>query len=254
MQVVIIDREPFAAEQLQDILDSLDPGIRVVKQLFTVAEATAYFDKNGAPDLIFSDIELADGTSFHIFEKTAISAPIVFITTGTQYALQAFKTNGIDYILKPLNKNSISEAIHKYVLIQTAIFKKLAYDQSHITGPGSAKNKTELPTRLLVKYCDRITPVQITNIAFFECRNKTLQLTTMENRSYPLSKTLEETEKICGGKFYRVNRQLLLNREAIREVLQGYSRKLVVKLKTSALPDIVIHKAKATEFLTWLSA
>ncbi|ANH82951.1 hypothetical protein A8C56_19910 [Niabella ginsenosidivorans] len=252
MQVVIIEDEPLTAEFLKESLAKIAPDAQVMQILSSVSESVHFFKRTEQPDLIFCDIHLADGQSFEIFKNAGMNAPVIFITAYDQYALQAFKANGIDYILKPFKDNDIAEAINKFRgLHRSAVKNVLDYEY---LATQVIRNRVAEPTSLLVKYRDKIKPVKISDVAFFVTENKTLRLTTLNNDKYSVSKTLEDIEKICGTRFYRVNRQILVNREAIDEVIQGYARKLIIRLKVNDAPDLVLNKTKITDFLSWLSA
>ncbi|HEX7757763.1 MAG TPA: LytTR family DNA-binding domain-containing protein [Niabella sp.] len=252
MQVVIIEDEPLTAELLKESLAKIAPDARVMQMLATISDSVRFFKESEQPDLIFCDIHLADGQSFEIFKNAQMNAPVIFITAYDQYALQAFKANGIDYILKPFKDSDIAESINKYrALHRSAVKNVLNYEY---LATEMIRNRVAEPTSLLVKYRDKIKPVKISDVAFFVTENKTLHMTTLSSNKYVVTKTLDDVEKICGNKFYRVNRQILVNREAIEEVIQGYSRKLIIRLKVNDAPDLILNKTKITEFLSWLSA
>jgi len=250
MRVVIIEDEQYTAEYLGQLLMEAAPDTEVTRFLFSIAAAVEYFKTNQPPDLIFCDIQLTDGPSFEIFRQVKLEVPVVFITAYEQYAIQAFKANGIDYILKPFKNEDIAGAINKYNQLHTAVFRKVLSCGHY---PGLTQTVHKASSAVLVKYRDAIKPVKISEVAIFLAENKTVQLTTLNNQRYPLNKTLEDMETLCGNQFYRVNRQVLLNREAIEEVLQGYARKLVIKLKLKDAPELLVNKNKISDFLSWLS-
>lgn len=255
MRVVIIEDEQYTAAYLQELLLKAAPDTEVTRLLFSVAAAVEYFKTNLPPDLIFCDIQLTDGPSFEIFRQVKLEVPVVFITAYEQYALQAFKANGIDYILKPFKNNDIAGALNKYNQLHSAVVKKVLSYGNHLgLPPVAARTGQKNSSSVLVKYRDSIKPIKISDVAFFRTENKIVQLTTMNHQKYLLNKTLEDVEMLCGDGFYRVNRQVLLNRDAIEEVLQGYARKLVIKLKIKEAPELLVNKTKISDFLSWLSA
>ncbi|MFT4152225.1 LytR/AlgR family response regulator transcription factor [Parafilimonas sp.] len=255
MQVVIIEDESYTANYLKELLTEIDTDIRVIRIFSTIAESVAFFRNGRLPDLIFCDVHLADGLGFEIFKTVPVDVPVIFVTAHEQYALQAFKTNGIGYILKPFSQDDIAEALAKYRWIYTAIAKKI-FDYERVFRHVADDNPIAVKevTSLLIKFGEKIRPVKIADIAYFNTENKSTSLVTLNNQKYHLNKPLDEIEKMCGDRFYRVNRQVLLNKEAVDEVLQGYSRKLMVKLKVDNAPDIIINKTKMTDFLVWLSS
>lgn len=250
--MVIIEDESLTAEDLADILLKLPDGIEVVKILKSVKESIAYFEQKIFPDLIFCDIQLGDGFSFEIFKAIRIDVPVIFSTAYDQYALEAFKNNGIDYILKPFVKKNIKAAIEKYKSLRA----RLSY-----TGFNSdAVLKTIYPktghekkiSSILITWKDKIIPIRINDIAFFYIDSKSTQLITFDNRAYFVNHTLDDLEEICGENFYRANRQYLVNRNVVAEALQFNARKLILKLKVDGKHEIIISKSRVPEFLSWL--
>jgi DNA-binding LytR/AlgR family response regulator len=249
MEAVIIEDEYYTAEYLKELISQVAPDIEVNRILSGVNDALSYFSSQVSTDLIFCDIHLADGSGFDIFTVLKIKIPVIFVTAYDQYALQAFKANGIDYILKPFNGNAVLEAINKFRIMYTSKAKNFTGYNMMQTSPKAATG----PSSILVKFGEKIKPVKIKDIAYIKTDNKWVQLVTFHNETFVYNKTLEEMERACGESFYRVNRQVLLNREAIGEVLQTYSRKLLLQLKVSNAPTLEINKTKMSHFLNWLS-
>lgn len=251
MNVVIIEDELLTAQDLADMLSRLPEKPVVLKILPTVAEAVAYFSSAPEPDLIFSDIQLGDGHSFDIFRSIQPGCPVIFCTAYNDYALEAFRNNGIDYILKPFSQRSIAASVEKYRQLKYALTRNTPDYESlyHYRDNGSANRKT---SSLLVNWKDKIIPVRIPDIALFTIEYKMTQLVTADNQKYYISQTLEELEKICGNGFYRANRQYLVNKACITEALQYFARKLVLKLNIEEKHEIIISKNRVPEFLAWL--
>ncbi|GAB3009422.1 LytTR family DNA-binding domain-containing protein [Niabella terrae] len=252
MNTVIIEDEGYTAEYLKELLEEIAPDFQVIGQLASIGAATEYFNSHPQPDLIFCDVHLSDGSSFEIFQRVKISSPVIFITAYDQYALQAFKANGIDYILKPFNEKSLLDGINKFRrLYGTAIRRVNHYDQ--LLGNMNIENASGGTNAFLVKYGDKIKPIKISSIAYFITQHKAAQLITLQNEKYLINKSMDEIEKSCGTGFYRVNRQVLVNKQSIDEVLQSHNRKLLITLKLSDAPVFEINKVKMTDFLSWLS-
>lgn len=252
MKVVIIEDESLTAEDLAEILLKFPDGIQVIKILASVTEAITYFKQNTYPDLIFCDIQLGDGHSFEIFKAVQIDVPVIFCTAYDEYALEAFKNNGIAYILKPFVKKDIKAAIEKYKSLR-ALLGKTGFNFDNLLKnihPGLIHEKKI--SALLITWKDKIIPVKINDIALFNIDYKTTQLITFDNQVYFVNHTLDELEEICGEIFYRANRQYLINRNAVSEALQYYARKLIVKLKIDGKHEIIISKSRVPEFLSWL--
>lgn len=245
MKIVIIEDEKMTAEDLSDLLQKVSPNILVQKMLYSVAEAVEYFKQANCPDLIFSDIQLGDGPSFDIFKQVDVAAPVVFCTAYNQYAMEAFKSNGIDYVLKPFSKKSIKEAIDKYEGLKNSFVKQ---GHAFISGDIMA----EKISAILVNWKDKIIPVRISDVAFFMIDNKATQIITTAGNKYYVDHTLEDLELLCGKCFYRANRQFLVNKNVIEEVQHYSGRKLFLKLNVRGEYDITVSKVKSPEFLQWL--
>ncbi|MGF2413398.1 LytR/AlgR family response regulator transcription factor [Ferruginibacter sp.] len=251
MNVVLIEDEKLVSDDLSDILQSLDGNIHISKTISSVKEAMHYFKNNATPQLIFSDIQLGDGYSFEIFKELQTTTPVIYCTAFNEHALQAFENNGIAYVLKPYSKNTIRQALDKYQSLKKTFVlqqQQINYDQliNAITG-NSIKSQT-----LLVNYKNKIIPVKITDVAFFTIEHKTTSLVTLQNQQYSISHTLDELEQICGADFFRANRQFLINKAGVKEVLHYGLRKLFVNLCVETKGEVVINKVKTTVFLNWL--
>lgn len=250
MKVVIIEDERLTADDLKDILVHVHPRVEVVAMLQSVKESVHYFKNNPAPDLVFSDIQLGDGLSFDIFQALDLSTPIIFCTAYDEYALHAFKTNGIHYILKPFDGKAIEEALQKYEHLKSSLgySPQLAKDLQALF----AQNATPVMASVLVYHQDRIIPVKTENIALFYIKNGVTHLLTNDKETYFVNKTLDEIQQSIGGLFYRANRQFIVNRNAVANVSQRLSRKAVIVLKIPFSESIMISKEKITPFLNWL--
>lgn len=247
MRIIIIEDEVPAAEDLSLMLQEINAAVEVIKILPSVKDAVEYFECNEMPDLIFCDIHLGDGRSFEIFEQVDLKVPVIFCTAFNDCASEAFSNNGINYILKPFSRDSIQEALNKFISMQGRLNNSLV----ETTGTVHMAN-VKKASSLLVSWKDRIIPVKIMNIAAFNIEYKMTQLVTFDNQKHFINHTLDELEEICGLEFYRVNRQYLLNRSAVTEVVHSFKRKLLIKLKTETKEEIIIGKQKIPEFLSWL--
>ncbi len=245
MKIVIIEDEPKTAANLEKIIQSIDSNFRIIRIVDSVDAGLQYFQEAGFPDLIFSDIQIADGLSFEIFNKAFPTCPVIFCTAFDQYALQAFKANGIDYLLKPFGETDVRKAIEKYQSIRqeipTSSLKQL-FEQL----------QTPKKQSVLVNFRERIIPVNLKNISFFYSTNHTTSI-IFEEKELTIHYSLDDLEKILDAtKFYRANRQFIINRDFIQEIQHYFSRKLVVILTIPTKENIIISKAKASDFLKWV--
>ncbi|MBW8684998.1 LytR/AlgR family response regulator transcription factor [Chitinophaga rhizophila] len=249
MRVVIIEDEALTAEDLQESIRKVDDTVQVVAMLKSVKESVAYFNTHDMPDLIFSDIQLGDGESFDIYRLVEVTAPIIFCTAYDEYALQAFKANGIEYILKPFTDAAIANALKKYNTLRRTFSTK---DNSAGHPFAAVFDHTSRPAAILVHYKDKIVPVRLDSIALFYIEKEVLCLMTFDRQHYHLKKSLEEAEQLCGESFFRVNRQFLVNRKAIKDASHYLSRKLCVNLTVPFKEVITVSKEKTPQFLSWL--
>jgi two-component system, LytTR family, response regulator LytT len=246
MKVVIIEDEPLTARDLAACILAAEPTAEVVATLGSVEEAIGFFKGHASPDLIFSDIQLGDGLSFSIFAANAQTVPVIFCTAYDEYALDAFRAAGIDYILKPFTAKSIAAALAKYKAFRQGGRPPYA-DLAGLFGQEAARRS------VLVYYKEKIMPVAIADIALFHLRDEAVRLVTFGKQQYVVNKNLEELERVTGRQFYRVNRQGLVNREAIRDVSQDGTRSLVVNLVVPFEERLTVGRVKAGDFLNWLA-
>lgn len=250
MNVIIIEDEVYAADQLKKLLFEIDSTISVLKVLDSVKSAITFLSKNTPDfDAIFMDIHLADGISFEIFEQVKIKKPIIFTTAFDQYSLRAFKLNSIDYLLKPIQLDELKHALDQLYNKQHLEIDKLTHLISSFTQPKSFKNSFLLQKR------DELIPVQTDHIAFFNIDTGIVKATTFSNDSYIVSKTIEEIEnELNPDIFFRVNRQMLLNKNAIKSIQTYFNGKLIVNSNPKTSEKIVVSKAKASLFKDWVNS
>jgi len=252
MNVVLIEDEKLVADDLSITLKEIDSAIIINQTLRSVKEAVSYFKHHDTPQLIFSDIQLGDGYSFEIFKALQTPTPVIYCTAYNEHALKAFENNGIAYVLKPYSKSTIKQALDKYNSLKNTftLHQQINYDSliAAITG------NTTKPQTLLANYKNKIIPVKISEIAFFSIEHKTTLLVTLQNQKFSINYTLDELEEICGVDFFRANRQYLINKAGVKEVVHYSLRKLFVMLCVETKDEVVINKVKATGFLNWLKS
>jgi DNA-binding LytR/AlgR family response regulator len=251
MKVVVIEDERLTAEDLVHTITQVDPSFEIVAKLRSVNEGLDYFKTNLPPDLIFSDIQLGDGQAFEILKD--LHVPVIFCTAYDEYALNAFKANGIDYILKPFTTNSVSVALQKFKNLTQVKHEQVADLQYESIKRMLLDSKPVKNSSLLIHYKDTIFPVKIEKIALFRLENDIVKLMTFDKAIYYPGKRLEELEEIVGNNFFRVNRQYLINRKAIINASSLFSRKLSLTISIPVKENITISKEKSSIFLKWLT-
>jgi DNA-binding LytR/AlgR family response regulator len=251
MKILIIEDEPHNAEVLNEIIVQVKPGAIILEVLESIDQAVKYLsNQNITPDLIFSDIQLADGLSFEIFSKIKVKCPIIFCTAYDQYTLQAFKTNGIEYILKPIKEEDIEAAFIKYETLK----ESLKPDTNIVTLLKQAfSQKERYKTSILVHYKESFIPIAVNKIAFFAVENEILYIQTFDNQRFPVFKTMSEIEfSVDSSIFFKINRQVLLNKNAIKEVQPYFNRKVIIKTDVKIKEQLIVSRLKVTEFMNWI--
>jgi len=252
MKIIIIEDEKRAANRLEKIILSIDPSILVVEIIPSVVKGIEYLNNNSEPDLIFSDIQLEDGISFEIFDSTKISCPIIFTTAYNQYAIQAFKVNGIDYLLKPIDEDEVKVALEK--------FKKLAKsqnpipDQKDLLAAIAKSLKTDqFKSRFMIKVGTKIKTIECQDIVCFYSQDKGTYLQNKEGRNYDIDYTIESLYDIIDPKkFFKISRKYIVNIKGIEEITAWSNSRLKLNLKGSSDENIIVARERTKEFKEWL--
>lgn len=254
MRVLIIEDERKAAQELKNLVLGLRPDWYVVGSLPSATDAIEWLKENKEPDLIFSDIQLADALCFYIYETVPVQCPIIFCTAYDEYAIRAFETSGIDYLLKPIDKGRLEQSLRKLDGLR-AVF--------HAGGDRNYADIGKLIERIapvkggtiLVHHKDKIIPVNHADIAYFHYGHGFVTIRLLDGASYSVSQGIDELERTTDPRlFYRANRQFLINRNAIRDIERFFARKLVVKITSETPEPVVVSKARSSDFLGWLES
>lgn len=251
MKIVIIEDEHFTALDLATCIKELRSDFEIVKMLGSIKEARNYFQHNTNYNLIFSDIQLGDGLSFEIFKSLQVNSPVIFCTAYNNYAIDAFKANGIDYVLKPINKKNIEAAIEKYERLLSPA-NAVNQNMQQLLDLFQTKTAVKQTTSLLVHHKDKIIPVRIEEVALFYLHNDACHILNFVGKHFSINESLDEIEKIAGTHFFRANRQFLVHRKAITEVVQHFARKHLLKLNITFEEQIIVSKEKSPALMKWL--
>ena len=251
MKIVIIEDEQLTADDLSETILKVSPEVQIIARLSSVKDAVAWFRKYEQPDLIFSDIQLGDGLCFEIFRKHPVTTPVIFCTAFDEYALTAFKAHGIDYILKPFDEQTIAGALTRYKELERKFLGNNKQIETILQLFENRKNQKQ--GSVLVYHKDKILPIKLQDIALFYLEHEITYVITFRQKTFTISKSLEELEEIAGNSFYRANRQYLINRKAIKEASQYFARKLSIALSIPFSETITVSKVKVPDFLNWLS-
>jgi two-component system, LytTR family, response regulator LytT len=252
MDILIIEDEILAAERMQMLIKNYDSSINIVASLESVEEAVQWLSTKKQPDLLFVDIQLADGHSFEIFKKVQIQKPIIFTTAYNQYALDAFQLLSIDYVLKPVTAEALSNAFTKYksltgqVLPVNNYIDVLQYVKENL----SSKYKN----RFLGKVGQRTYFIPVQEVAYFTADNKIVHLVGRDGKRYLKNATMEKLEQIVDPKiFFRVNRKIIIHIDAIEQIKPYDNNRLIIMVKgIPSAEEIIISREKVAEFKIWV--
>lgn len=251
MKIVIIEDEKLMAKDLCQTLLQIDATIEILAVLSSVEDSLAFLSDNIEIDLIFSDIELEDGLSFEIFERLKLNIPIIFCTAYDEYALQAFKANGVEYILKPFNKNALQNSLEKFENLKQS-FQKNLYQEYKASLEALESYRKKENNVFILKYRNQVLPISFDKIALIFIEDELTYIYTHHQRSYTIPYNLDEMEKKAGTDFFRVNRQFLINRNSVKEINNHTNRKLKILFDFPFQKEVLVSKEKGTRFLKWL--
>jgi two-component system, LytTR family, response regulator LytT len=255
MKAIIIEDEKLVAKELSLKIAEIDPDLKILEILPSVKTALRWFAENAEPDVVFADIQLADGVSFEIFEKYQISCPIIFITSYNEYAIRAFKVNGIDYLLKPVEPEELRKAIGKAKKIRKNLSKP-SIDLNHLVEilKSGEQSKPIFKENFLCNHRNAWVPVKTEEMAFF-MYDTLIYVCTKAHEKFNMDfESLDEIEEMLDPDvFFRVNRQFIVNRNAVQRVWGIENSKMMVKLKDPHQNiEIDMSRQKAPVFKKWL--
>ncbi|WP_375419003.1 LytR/AlgR family response regulator transcription factor, partial [uncultured Hymenobacter sp.] len=244
MRAIIVEDEPLAARRLAELLARQTPPVPVVGTAESVAQAAALLaSTRPAPDVLFLDIHLADGLSFELFEQARVPCPVIFTTAYDQYALQAFKVNSIDYLLKPIDEAELAAALRKLrelraapaapgpALLDPAVLQQLI---QQLQAPAAAP-ATSYKQQFVVRVGEHLKVVPLAHIAYFFSLEKATLLQTTESRRFVVDYTMDQLEGLLDpGRFFRLNRAYLAQQSAIHDIIHYTNSRLQTILRPAA--------------------
>ena len=251
MKVIIIEDEKPSARRLQRMLERL--GLKAETMLHSVEESIEWFQNNDHPDLIFLDIQLSDGLSFEIFETIDIQSAVIFTTAYDEYALQAFKLNSIDYLLKPINEEELAIAIKKYRKFNIKNTSPIDNNQLNKIKELLYKPLNKYKERFVIKIGAHIKTISSSNIECFYSENKATYVLTNDNKNYLIDYSLEQLETIVSPEtFHRVNRQFIININSIKDIIFYSNSRLQITLSHYNNQEIIVSRERVKDFKLWL--
>lgn len=255
MRVFIIEDEIPASEKIVRLLNRYDESIQIAGTAMSVKQAVQWLEEDGDADLLFMDIQLTDGLSFDIFKKVNFDIPVVFTTAYNEYAIDAFKANGIDYLLKPITYESISDSLEKFKNLKNKLQEPGQTEATSVIDLQSALqmlSKREYKTRFMVKIGEHIRSVTTDNIDLFYAEGRNGYIVTNEGKRLIIDYKLETLDEMLDPKkFFRVNRTFIIEINAIKDVLVYSNSRLKVILTQNFDREIIVSREKVNQFKTW---
>lgn len=247
MRLLIVEDETAAYENLVEILREIDPGLEIAGNTESISQTIKWLKTNILPDLILMDIHLSDGSAFSIFDKIRLETPVIFTTAYDEYAIEAFKVNSIDYLLKPIKTEDVIRALDKFKKLNRQDILKYLSQLSLLTPVPGYKDKLLIPVK------DKLQPVDLNEISFFYTTDRITKIYLKDAKVYSYSKTLEQIEGSLNPKdFIRANKQFIIARNSVKNITIWFDSRLLVTLDVEPPERIYISKNKAAEFKSWI--
>lgn len=247
MNVLIVEDETTAYENMVDLLALVDPNIHVVGNTESIRQTIKWLGEHEAPDLIFMDIHLSDGSAFVIFDEIRIEIPIIFTTAYDRYAIEAFKVNSIDYLLKPVKEDDMRRALTK--------FSKWGRPDisQYLSQIAQMVSKPNYSNKILIPYKDKLLPVSLSEIACFYTADKNTFVFLKNGMKYPYGKTLDQIYSTLNPHdFFRANKQFIVSRNSVSNITIWFDSRLLVSLEVDTPERIYVSKNRASEFKAWM--
>ncbi len=250
MKAVIVEDENIASRRLANLIEELAPEIEIAGQITSVENGRKWFDKNPLPDLIFLDIQLNDGYGFDILDILKDHPPVIFTTAYNEYAIRGFKYNGLDYLLKPIDKKDLKNALEKY-------------RKNHIT-PDNDVNEDkferiknlftkEYKRRFMIKIGNQFNTFNVEDIAYFKSHEGVIFLHSHTGQKYPIEYSIDQLEEILDPvHFFRINRKFMVSVKAVVEIHTYFNSRLLLKLKPQEEEQIIVSRERTSNFKKWL--
>ena len=250
MKVLIIEDETAASENLIAMLQEIDSEIEVLKVLESVQQTVRWLSSNPAPDLIFMDIHLSDGSAFTLFQEMEVTVPIVFTTAYDQYALDAFAVNSIDYLLKPIKTSELARALDKFKRWTHSDVMDYLQRMMKMRPSGTA----DYTTSLLVPVKDKLVPVSMNDVACIYSSDRKTQIYLKSGEMMLYNRSLDSIfVGLNPARFFRANKQYIVARDCVKEMVVWFDNRLLVKMPIELPEPLFVSKNKAADFKIWMT-
>ncbi len=247
MKVLIVEDETAAYENLINILSEIDPEIDVLGNTESVQQTVQWLTSKTEPDLILLDIHLSDGSAFNIFSTISVDIPIIFTTAYDEYAINAFKVNSIDYLLKPINIDALKAALEKFKKWEKQDLGKYFDNLNRLIV------SDKYAERILIPLNDKLLPIYLPDVSYFYATDNKTSVVLKDGRDYPYARRLDDIyNTLDPAHFFRANKQFIIAKDSIKEIVVWFDNRLLIRLDTSTPETIYLPKNKASEFKKWM--
>lgn len=252
IKVLIVEDEPHAQKELKRLLNNCKHNIHVMDCIDSVEDAITWINSNPEPDIMFFDIQLSDGLSFEIFNHINTQTPVIFTTAFDEYAIQAFKVNSIDYLLKPVKQNELDAALKKFRLLKKSDSGENSLSLEQIKNLLEIK-KPEYKSRFITRIGDQILHISINEIAYFKAEDNEVIVVKNNNKRYIIDYSLEQLSNMLDpSTFFRANRSYYINIGALKKISKYFNSRIHIKLEPDTDDDVLISRVKVPDFLNWI--
>lgn len=253
MKVLIVEDEQIAAKRLEKLLLDSSHKIEVLAKLDTIQRTIAWLEEEQHPELIFMDIQLADGLCFDIFDLVQVKCPVIFTTSYDQYAIRAFKVNSIDYLLKPLDPGELYNAINKFHYLDKSYSEKASPQASALQDAIKMLTQKSYKERFVVKVGEHIKSIPVDEIYHFVSREKATYAQTKDKRKYLLDFTLDQLmEMLDPMQFFRINRKYIISIDGFEDIISYSNSRLKIHLIHDKTMDAIVSRERVQVFKKWL--
>lgn len=263
MNVLLVEDEPLAVKKLERLLSEVAFDVKVMGITGSIRATVEWLEANPAPDLIFLDIELSDGQSFDIFQRTRVNCPIIFVTSYDEFALQAFKVNSVDYLLKPVQKEDLANAIAKFRDLKmhytrsanpvSTNIEQLLLSLVHQNPATAEADKKEYRKRFLVKHLQKMVSIDVSDIAYFWSEGRVNFFKTRAGQKYLVEYTMEELESMLAPQdWFRVSRQFIVSVPSVAEIHPYFNNRLKLHLLPKEPQEVTVSRDRVADFKVWM--
>lgn len=253
MKIVIVEDEKPAAERLEMLLKRANPDTEVLAILGSVETSVKWFNENpAAADLVFMDIRLSDGLSFEIFKQVRINQPLIFTTAYNDYALEAFRVNSIDYLLKPVSPEDLDRSLNKLSALRENLMDKHHRIEFEELARVLGQLQKSYKNRFMVKVGEHIRSIPVESILLFFADGRVVYVLTDQGREYIVDFKMEELDEVLDPElFFRISRSFSVNINAIRDVIVHSNSRLKILLTREFERELIVSRDRVNQFKLW---